>query len=115
MDEPEDDDDEDDDDGDDDHDNDDLNVTSADSSDLEDLDEPEDVKRAWEELMIIQREQQRYTISAVVDISPAYLWSNTSSVFVAIRPVYLLQYVFSIKIVRIFSQGYQGILGPRLE
>ena len=34
-------------------------TTFTDMSDDESVDEPEEVKRAWEELMIIQREQQR--------------------------------------------------------
>jgi hypothetical protein len=34
-------------------------------SDDESIFEPEEVKRAWEELMIIQREQQRYAIRFV--------------------------------------------------
>ena len=36
-----------------------------DVSDDESIYEPEEVKRAWEELMTIQREQQRYIISFV--------------------------------------------------
>ena len=32
---------------------------SLDNSDLDNISEPEEVKRAWEELVIIQREQQR--------------------------------------------------------
>ena len=33
--------------------------SEQDSSDLDHVKEPEEVKRAWEELVIIQREQQR--------------------------------------------------------
>ena len=38
-----------------------LNLTEPylDNSDLDNISEPEEVKRAWEELVIIQREQQR--------------------------------------------------------
>ena len=33
--------------------------SEQDNSDLDNISEPEEVKRAWEELVIIQREQQR--------------------------------------------------------
>ena len=40
-----------------------MHCDFADASEEEDEEEPEEVKGAWEELIIIQREQQRWAIS----------------------------------------------------